>query len=94
MLTLLTWVIRIIIVAIVLRLVLRMFTATRVGPGARRPPKPVERVGGALVRDPHCGTYVPKSTALVVGRGDQAQHFCSPRCRDAYLASHGQRHAS
>jgi hypothetical protein len=92
--TLLTWIIRIIIVAIVLRLVLRMFTATRVRPGARRSPRPVERVGGPLVRDPQCGTYVPKATALVVGRGDQALHFCSAGCRDEYLAAHSHRHAS
>ncbi len=37
-----------------------------------------------LVRDPVCGTYIPKSRALTSGSGERAEYFCSERCRDAY----------
>lgn len=43
-----------------------------------------ERIGGELVRDPNCGTYIPKARALVVGSGDATLYFCSTECRDAY----------
>jgi hypothetical protein len=37
--------------------------------------------GGELVRDPHCGVYVPKASSL---RGPGETHFCSEACRRAY----------
>jgi YHS domain-containing protein len=43
-----------------------------------------ERLGGTLVRDPHCGTYILESTALQVRAGHETLHFCSAACRDAY----------
>jgi hypothetical protein len=43
-----------------------------------------EVVGGELVRDPQCGTYVPKARALTVGTGEKILYFCSAACRDAY----------
>jgi YHS domain-containing protein len=39
------------------------------------------------VQDPQCGTYLPKSRALMIGSGDDAKYFCSPACRDAYTSS-------
>jgi hypothetical protein len=92
--TFLNWLIRLVIVAFVLRLVLRLFGAgkSQVGTGPRQ--KRVERAGGALVQDPQCGTYIPMARALTVGRGADAKHFCSTACRDQYLSTHGHRHAS
>ncbi|OYV97325.1 MAG: hypothetical protein B7X11_06520, partial [Acidobacteria bacterium 37-65-4] len=52
-----------------------------------RQPQP-ERVGGQLVRDPQCGTYVPESSAITVTREGETLHFCSDTCRDAYAAAH------
>ena len=92
--TVLTWIIRIIIVALIVRMVLRLVSGQRPQVGGRAPRKPVERAGGALVQDPQCGTYIPQSTALVAGRGADVKYFCSPACRDRYMASHGRRHAS
>lgn len=84
--SLLVWIFRILLVAFVLRLVLRALGVGR-RPAARR--RPQERSGGTLVRDPQCGTYLPQSRALTVGHGSSATYFCSAECRDAYAASHG-----
>jgi hypothetical protein len=68
------------------------FRYTTSGPGPRaagpRPaPPPQERLGGTLVRDPQCGTYVPESRAVIVGTGADRLTFCSTACRDAYQAA-------
>lgn len=83
------WIVRVVVLLFVVRLVLRMLyptTARRSAP--RRPARVPERSGGTLVRDPHCGTYIPESRALVVGHGADAWHFCSAACRDAWMAAH------
>ena len=48
------------------------------------PQKSTERLGGELVRDPNCGTYIPKARAITVGTGADIKYFCSTTCRDAY----------
>jgi YHS domain-containing protein len=81
---LLIWIVRLIVVLVLIRLVMRALGLTR-GPAIPRPrARDVERSGGTLVQDPHCGTYLPKSRALALGSGDDAKYFCSPACRDAY----------
>jgi hypothetical protein len=80
----LLWILRIIVILFVLRLILRALFPQRIGAGKGGAAKRQERVGGALVRDPHCGTYIPKARAIVVGSGAGALHFCSVACRDAY----------
>jgi len=87
----LTWLVRIVIVAFILRLVSRAFTGGR--PQAARKKKKVERSGGTLVRDPQCGTHVPRDRAVSVGTGANATYFCSTDCRDAYLSARGSAHA-
>ena len=43
--------------------------------------------GGELKKDPVCGTYVSPGAAVTqVVKGDLV-HFCSPQCRDKYLAA-------
>jgi hypothetical protein len=87
---LLLWIVRLVVLLIIVRLIVRRVSAAI---GQRQAPKPSsrvpERAGGTLVRDPHCGTYLPESRALVVGRGANALHFCSSTCRDAWTAAHG-----
>ena len=86
MLVVLLWIIRAIIILIILRFVLRLLFPQRTTVRKRRtaPGGPVERVGGELVRDPHCGTYIPKARALAVGSGSDTKYYCSATCRDAY----------
>ena len=88
---LLMWIVRTIVILLIIRIVLRLLIPTprRTSSGARRQtPESLERAGGALVRDPHCGTYVPQSRALKVGIGANVQYFCSAACRDAFAAAH------
>lgn len=85
----LIWVLRIIVILFILRLLLHTLFPRQMQASRQRSRSPAgrrERIGGALVRDPHCGTYIPKSSAIVVGAGANATHFCSTKCRDAYAA--------
>jgi hypothetical protein len=81
------------VLSVVLGIVWRLIvTVTRSASGGGRSasPQPPQRAGGALVRDPHCGTYVMQSRALSSGAGSQAHYFCSDACRTAWLAAHPQ----
>ncbi len=71
------WILRIVLFLIVLRLVLRfvhgLFQGLGVGPGSGRAPRAAEH----LVRDPVCGTYLPRTRALTTGSGAALRYFCS-----------------
>ena len=89
MTALLLWIVRVIILLLVIRLIVRGVYSVMGQRQMSRPSSRVpERAGGALVRDPQCGTYIPESRALVLGRGPDALHFCSTTCRDAWTAAH------
>jgi len=81
------WIARAIILLLILRWLLRLLFGGA-GTMARRPAgpagRPAERVGGELVRDPQCGTYVPKARAIAVGTGSGTIYFCSTTCKDAF----------
>lgn len=91
MVRMLGWLLDAIILFVIVRAVMRLFGGRR---SARREPAdappfqrtPVERIGGTLVRDPHCGTYIPESSAIRVRVGAEMLCFCSPACRDAFQA--------
>ena len=80
------WILRIILFLIVIRLVLRFVHGLVQGlgsgssSGGRRPPRAAEQ----LVRDPVCGTYLPRTRALTTGSGAALRYFCSEQCREAY----------
>jgi YHS domain-containing protein len=42
---------------------------------------------GELKKDPVCGTYIAAATSIKEKVGGQTFHFCSPECRDKYVAS-------
>jgi YHS domain-containing protein len=42
--------------------------------------------GGELKRDPVCGTYVSPAVSLTGKSNGETVYFCSPECRDKYLA--------
>ena len=87
------WLLRILVLILIVRLIIRGVSALTAGAGIRRgSARMPERAGGTLVRDPHCGTFIPERRALVIGAGADALHFCSAECREAWLATHG-RHA-
>ena len=80
------WIIRFILLLIVLRLVLRFVQG--LFQGLAPEPRGGARSGGGraeqLVRDPVCGTYLPRARAIAVGSGAALRYFCSERCREAY----------
>jgi len=93
--TFLAWLVRAIILTIIINMIFRVLTGGRPSSNARRPtgpppagrPRQTVRQGGTLVRDPHCGTYIPETRAIRVGSGSSVLYFCSDACRDAYTAA-------
>jgi YHS domain-containing protein len=52
------------------------------------PPTPNQiPLSGELKKDPVCGTYIAAATSIKEKVGGQTYHFCSPECRDKYVAS-------
>lgn len=87
--TLLLWIVRVIVIVMIVRFVMSLFAGVRAGQrpaSPRQPARPQERIGGTLVRDPLCGTYLPQDRALVVSRGGSTEYFCSAKCRDEWAA--------
>jgi uncharacterized protein len=80
------WTLRIILFLIVLRLVLRFLHGLFQGlaPGTATSGRRQPRVAEQLVRDPVCGTYLPRARALTAGSGAAIRYFCSEQCREAY----------
>jgi hypothetical protein len=85
------WLLRVALLALLLHYLFRLFARAR-GAAAQvpRPRKAQERLGGALVRDPQCGTYIPVSRAIRVGSGDAVHYFCSDGCRAAWASAHAR----
>lgn len=80
----LIWIVRILVFLLLLRLILRLLFGTAFARRAATPRRMPERAGGELVRDPVCGTYIPKAGAFVIGKGEDTKYFCSIECRDKY----------
>ena len=91
---LLFWVVRFLVLLLIVRFVVGMvrqaMRASSGGPAPRVPKRPAERIGGTLVQDPQCGTYLPRDRALSVSAGGSTQYFCSDKCRDAWAAGGGR----
>lgn len=64
------------------------FTAiTRSLTGGKKTAPPQKTPQGEdMVRDPQCGTYIPRGDALEKTVGGQRHYFCSTRCRDEFIA--------
>jgi len=87
----LPWIIRALVILLILRLVRNLFAPSpqrrqQAPPrgGRTAGPQAMERSGGKLVRDPHCGTYIPMSSSVHLVSGGETLYFCSTTCRDAY----------
>jgi uncharacterized protein len=92
------WLVRVLVILFIIRLVVSFFRGTLApARGTAKPrgsaAKP-ERIGGKLVQDPECGTYIPEERAIRHGRGDRVQFFCSVDCRDKWLARGADRAAA
>jgi uncharacterized protein len=84
------WILRILVLLLVLRLIFRFVRGVMQGLQGQGPGGP-HRAGGAntpsvpLVKDPMCGTYVPRTRALAATTADGTHYFCSEICREQYL---------
>ncbi len=56
------------------------------GLGAGRGPARRVEDGVKMARDPVCGTFVIPANALAVRDAGGLHHFCSDKCRDAFVA--------
>ena len=92
----LLWIARLLVVLLILRFAVIFIRSVMQGassPAARpRGRTAPERLGGKLVQDPECGTYVAEERAIRHGRGDRTQYFCSEACRDRWV-NRGERPA-
>lgn len=54
------------------------------------PPAPEKRAdGGEMVKDPRCGTFVLKSSAVARRAGGELRYFCGEECAAAFSAENG-----
>lgn len=52
----------------------------------KKPKQEVPQDSEDMVLDPQCQTYVTKDEAYRVKSGEKVYYFCSPECRERYLA--------
>lgn len=97
--TLLFWIVRLLVLFLIIRFVVLMVRSALVAAGGGSSDGPArggtrvkrsERLGGTLVQDPQCGTYLPEDRAIALRVGGTTHHFCSTACRDAWQGSGGR----
>jgi len=82
----LTWLIRILLFLLLLRLFFSFIRGLVAGLNEQSRRMPGQQPA-QLVRDPICGTFVLPARALPLNRSGETQYFCSERCRQRYLTS-------
>jgi YHS domain-containing protein len=76
----------VLIVLVLARALRRFFAGFAQGLGGRSAPSRRIDEGVRMVRDPICGTFVIPAGALVLRDAAGVHHFCSDKCRDAFVA--------
>ena len=83
--------IKVAIVALVCYVLYRLFMNDNKKKAEKDAEKKKKRVeSGEMVKDPVCGTYVEKDSAITVRNGEQTLYFCSYECRKKYIESVGE----
>ena len=49
-------------------------------------------IDDVMIKDPYCEAYFPKRNAVHLEVKGNDLYFCSPECRDNYIAGQGQKH--
>ena len=81
-------IIKVAIVALVCYVLYRLFMNDNKKKAEKDAEKKKKRMdSGEMVKDPVCGTYVEKDSAITVRNGDQTLYFCSYECRTKYIES-------
>jgi uncharacterized protein len=85
------WILNIIVLLLLLRLALRFVMGLMRGlsepsdgasSSGRRPAAGPARIAGELVKDPVCGTYIPRDSAIAARVAGETRYYCSVTCRD------------
>ena len=83
--------IKVAIVALVCYVLYRLFMNDNKKKAEKDAEKKKKRMeSGEMVKDPVCGTYVEKDSAITVRNGEQTLYFCSYECRNKYIESVGE----
>ena len=78
-------IVRLLIWALLGFLVYTVYQALRRALSAPKRPTPEKTSRGEeMVKDPQCGTYLPKSDAYPVEVDGRTVYFCSPECQTAF----------
>jgi hypothetical protein len=52
--------------------------------------RPAGRIDDVMVKDPQCGVYFARRQGVAWKSGRDELLFCSPECRDKYIAAHAE----
>lgn len=77
------WMLRLLFAVLILRLIWRFVAGLVSGAGEAQPRR--ARAGGALVRDPVCGTYLDPTRAFHTRAGGTTHYFCSRKCQQSFV---------
>ena len=83
---LIRFILYVLMVLVLARALRQLFAGVSQGLSGRPPQSPRMDQGVRMARDPVCGTFVIPANALAVRDGQGVHHFCSARCRDAFVA--------
>ena len=78
------WVIRLLLIALLIRVVISLVNALRAGVLGQGHTRVRERKSTSLARDPVCGTYIQPSHALSSSTRGTVHYFCSEDCRRTF----------
>ena len=48
------------------------------------------RIDDVMIKDPQCGAYFPRRDGVSLKSAGGGPLFCSPECREKYLAAHSE----
>ncbi len=81
-------IVKVVILALVCYVLYRLFMNDNKKKAEKEAQQRKKRMdSGEMVKDPVCGTYVEKDSAITVRNGDKTLHFCSYECRQKYIDS-------
>ncbi len=85
---------RIIVFLLIIYIIYHLFKRYVVGTvrprsKAKNGTKRLPPITDELVRDPVCGTYVPKKEALVFGKQGKLYYFCCKKCLEEFKKKGG-----
>lgn len=76
------------VVGVILKGFAGLFSPPRQQTAQRHDQQESMPLSGELKKDPVCGTYTAAASSIKQTVRGETFYFCSPQCRDKYVASH------